>query len=474
MGGSRRARRWLLALVALAASPWALHQGVERLTRWPAPPDALASVERHEPRWQGEVQRLGTAWSRRRGALREVGLVGTPEQIGWAHTRLLAEPMRRTEGAVWSLFERLVPLSPARLLLMDVAKWRYRGLNRWLEEARAREIAAGAAAFQPDPFAAQMEAYQRFVVLNALYDIALGFEHSPLIGCTTFVVGPSRKEGGGALLARAFDFEADPIFDQEKVVFLVRPAGRLAFASVAWPGLVGVVSGMNEAGLAAVVHGARAGEPHAVGEPVVHALRRVLEEASTVEQAVALLDARAPLVTHLVILADASGAAVVVERSPGSAATVRRLPVAAVVTNHLEGALAEDARNRRVLATTSTLERRARGEELLAELPEQVGPADAVRLLRDRRGAGGVELPLGDRRAIDALIATHGVVMDTERRVLWVSEAPHLLGRFVPFELGRLLRPDYDPAAPEPPLQALPADPLGERAPAAPARGSTP
>ena len=46
---------------------------------------------------------------------------------------------------------------------------------------------------------------------NALYDIALSFEESPLIGCTTFAFGPERSPSGGAVLARAFDFEVDDI-----------------------------------------------------------------------------------------------------------------------------------------------------------------------------------------------------------------------------------------------------------------------
>ena len=41
--------------------------------------------------------------------------------------------------------------------------------------------------------------------------------------------------------------------------------------------------------------------------------------------------------------------------------------------------------------------------------------------------------------AIDALIATHAVVMDATARELWVSEGPHLVGRFVRFDLNRLL-----------------------------------
>ena len=112
---------------------------------------------------------------------------------------------------------------------------------------------------------------------------------------------------------------------------------------------------------------------------------------------------------------------------------------------------------------TSTLPRRTRGDELLARLPDHVSPQEAVRdavaLLRDRLGSGDTQLALGDRSAINALIATHGVVMDTKQRILWVSESPHLLGRFVAFDLKRALAPDYDPAhAPE--LDTIAEDPL--------------
>jgi len=44
--------------------------------------------------------------------------------------------------------------------------------------------------------------------------------------------------------------------------------------------------------------------------------------------------------------------------------------------------------------------------------------------------------------------------------VLWVSEAPHLLGRFVAFDLRRLLSPDYDPERDTEAPASLPEDPL--------------
>ncbi len=341
--------------------------------------------------------------------------------------------------------------------MLDLAQARYRNVDLGMGPERVREIAAGALGFQPDPFSRFFPTYQRFLYLNALYDIALSFEGSPLIGCTTFTFNGASAEhearhesgpsGQGAILARAFDFEVDDVFDRRKAIFLVREDGKIPFASVAWPGLVGVVSGMNAEGLAVVVHGGRAGEPRAEGEPVVHALRRVLSDARDVPEAVARLRERSPLVGHLIVLADAAGRTVVVERVPGSEPHVRELPSAAAVTNHFEGPFASDPRNLRVLEKTSTRDRRERGDELVQSLKEPVGPARAVAMLRDRQRRQRPKLELGDRRAIDALIATHGVVMQTAERLLWVSESPHLLGRFVRFDLTRLLAPDYDPAA---------------------------
>ncbi len=67
-------------------------------------------------------------------------------------------------------------------------------------------------------------------------------------------------------------------------------------------------------------------------------------------------------------------------------------------------------------------------------------------------------MEFGHRSALDAAIATHAVVMDSTDRSLWVSEGPHLMGRFVRFDLARLLDPASDPVATDR-LEELPPDP---------------
>ena len=452
-----------LLLGGLAVSLVAFHVAVGRAARLAPPAFTLPSLQASPP--SDPLRRFGPAYARKVGSILQVGLSGAPEVIGFSHAKLLYPEMVENEGILLNRFKDQVPFGVARSLLLDLAQLRYRSVDQQMAPARLREIAAGARGFQPDPYAELFPTFQRFVYLNALYDISLSFEGSPLIGCTTFTFDGAATADGSGLLARAFDFEVDDIFDRRKAVFLVRETGKIPFASVAWPGLVGVVSGMNVEGVAVVVHGGRAREPQAMGEPVVHALRRVLSEAHSTEEAAQLLAERAPMVSHIVIVTDAQGHSAVIERAPGIKDTLRRLPERAATTNHFESALKDDPKNLRVRAKTSTLARRDRADRLLALLPQSqpISPLAAATLLRDRAATDGSPLPLADRRAINALIATHGVIMQTGSRTLWVSEAPHLLGQFRSFDLRLLLAESYDPAQDATPGETLPEDPLLSR-----------
>lgn len=457
--GRRWARRLAIAAAALIVVPVAAHHVVGCVTRLEPPQIQVADLG--EPTEEAGVRRLGAAYARKRGAILEVRLAGTPEAIGQQMARLLRPEMIAIEDELLGQFRHFVPLSPVRHLLVDIGRTRFHGADRGMDERRRREMAAQAIAFQPDPFDGFMPTYDRFVFLNALYDVSLSFEHSPLLGCTTFVSRGAASAGGRVLLGRNFDFEAGPTFDRGKAVFLVLEDERIPFASVSWPGFVGVVTGMNAEGLALVVHGGRARDVAPGGEPVPHAMREVLGRARTVEEAIAILAERPAMVSHMVVLADAAGDAAAVERAPGAPIHARRAEPVLAVTNHFEGPLAADPKNQAVRDKTSTLARRSRLDEVLAARTAPMTVEDAVAILRDKRGTGDVELALGDRRALDALIATHAMVADATERALWVSEGPHLAGRFLRFDLRKLLDPDA-PAGDDAPLVTLPADTILE------------
>jgi hypothetical protein len=403
----------------------------------------------------------GRSWTRMVGGLREVYLHGSPEEIGAEEARLLRDRMVVDEARLWNDYERYVPWWIARVAIEDFSRLRYRHIDRRIPEARRRELAAQSLAFEPDPFTTHMPTYQRMVFLHALYDIALSFEHSPLIGCSSFALDPTLAADGHAIVARTFDMETDEVLDLDKAVFLVWEKGAIPFASVAWPGFVGVVTGMNVEGVFVVVHGGRAREPSAEGTPVAFTLREVLGHARNTVEATAMLRAQEVMVSHIVFVADGAGHFAVVERAPGVRAYVRETNDTTVVTNHFEGPLSDDPKNRQVRDKTTSVVRAARLKQLLARLsPGTASPRTALEVLRDHgccESDCGCEL--GDRRAIDALIATHGVVADATAAVLWVGVGPHLSGRFVRLDLRRVLASDPAESVETEP-ETMPEDPI--------------
>ncbi len=436
----RRHRRKILGLALFVAAFPAAHLAIGLASRATPPRITMPTLER---RSEGPVTFVGKGSYRRDRGLHEVVLEGGPEELGAQHAALLYDRMVDNERDLWEGFASIVPFAPARVAMFDLGRLRHRGVDREFPGVRRRELAAQALAFSPDPYEGRLPTYERMAFLHALYDISLGFERSPLLGCSVFGLGPAATRDGHTLVARAFDFDAADVFDTDKAVFFVKGQGVLPFASVAWPGLVGVLTGMNSEGVFVSVNGARARDPRATGMPVIFALREVLERARSTDEAVAVLSGQEIMVSHLVFVADARGAFAVVERAPGAPAHTRRTfadPARVPLTNHFEGPLAEDPRDARVRRSSSTLARRARLDEMLSAVSDGgATPESVLAMLRDHgcaRGEAGCAL--GDRRAIDALIATHGVVADTSARILWVSRGPHLAGAFVGFDLGAI------------------------------------
>ncbi len=132
------------------------------------------------------------------------------------------------------------------------------------------------------------------------------------IMCSCLAVTPEASADGTLRLARNLDWLAGSVFRDLGLVVVERGA-RHAFASFTWPGLVGVATGINDAGLAVadlVVIGVNPkAEP---GVPVLFALRHLLEETDSVAAATDRLQAAKRTVAQNYALVD-PGAAVVLE-----------------------------------------------------------------------------------------------------------------------------------------------------------------
>lgn len=112
--------------------------------------------------------------------------------------------------------------------------------------------------------------------------------------CSTLIVEAPRSATGGPLFGRNLDWPPFKTIHEFTFVAVYRPTGKRAFASVTYPGLLGCSSGINDAGLAIAsldVTSSKDGSLpfNPLGTPTILALRRVLEECATVEEAEKLL-----------------------------------------------------------------------------------------------------------------------------------------------------------------------------------------
>ncbi|HEX4588453.1 MAG TPA: C45 family peptidase [Gemmataceae bacterium] len=244
---------------------------------------------------------------------------GSPEQIGMATGRM-TKPA--AEG-LFGYFDDLLKRSRLDAAWPWLVRTSEGMLTRFPESYRIELEAGVKASGLPR---------DKVVVANCLWDIKK-------LGCSTLFVGPDRSATGQPLMGRNFDFPTLGILQKYSLVIVTRPDGKHAFASVGFPGLVGVVSGMNDAGLCIATLDVKAtgdGSPpfDLSGTPLILTFRRVLEECTTVAEAEALL--RSVKRTTLMNLAvcDAAGTGVVFELTPKSVGVRKAEDGLCCCTNH--------------------------------------------------------------------------------------------------------------------------------------------
>ncbi len=190
------------------------------------------------------------------------------------------------------------------------------------------------------------------VVANAMLELRR------LGGCSSLIVQGDRSAAKGPLFGRNFDFPPMGVLDKYSLVAVYRSQGKHAFAAVGFPGLIGVVSGINDAGLALAtldVYQSADGSPmfNPAGTPLMFCYRRVLEECTTVREAEKLLRSIKPTTWMNLAVCDPGGG-VVFELTPKTVAVRRPVDGVLPCTNHFRSPeLAVDTRCRRY----STLER---------------------------------------------------------------------------------------------------------------------
>ncbi len=248
-------------------------------------------------------------------------LEGEPEQMGRQQAALVLDVARphlhlpktilgRYRGEV--LWPIVVGFS--RNLMKDAPERYQRELNAALAKAKYKQ-----------------EEIDSLTVANSLIELRCFGQ------CSAFLVEPERSAGREMLFGRNFDVPSYGSLDRLVLVVVCRPAKRHAFASVTWPGFIGVLSGMNDAGLAiACLDSGPAKDDSpafSLGTPLSLTFRRILEECGSIEEAQKLL-ATAKRTTWMNLAACDRRRAVVFEITPKNVVARRAEDHLLACTNH--------------------------------------------------------------------------------------------------------------------------------------------
>lgn len=174
--------------------------------------------------------------------------------------------------------------------------------------------------------------------LGSLYVANTMVELRRMGGCSGLLVMPERSETGAMIFGRNLDFPNVANMARLSLVSIYRPEGKHAFASIGFPGLVGVISGMNDQGLClatfdsyAAKDGSQMFNPH--GVPLALLNRQIMEECATVDDARKLLENSKRTTMMSLVICDREHAAVF-EITPKSVVERDAVEDVLICTNH--------------------------------------------------------------------------------------------------------------------------------------------
>jgi isopenicillin-N N-acyltransferase-like protein len=280
---------------------------------------------------------------------------------------------------------------------------------------------------------------------------------NPLVsraGCTSFGAWGAATPSGHLITGRNFDWEAAEVFSTNRIVLLCEPDKGIPFVSLAWAGMTGVVSGMNRAGLSVTINGAPSRLPDQTATPVAIVARDVLEHAHNLAETLEIVRRSRVFVSTLWLVGSRADARfIVIEKTPETTQVREPDGDTIVCANHFEtAALKDGTRNKEYQAEATSVSRKSRFSELLKQQHGSIDPTNAAAILRDRCLPGGKFPGDGHRATPNALIATHGTVMDLTDGIFWAASPPNQLGKFVAFDVNDFSR--------ELPDRAIAADPI--------------
>jgi len=369
----------------------------------------------------------------------ELYIKGNPLQLGYNNGALTHNLMQKQEEIFFSKVEGFVPSKFKQKLMRNFLKWYNRKMYLNVREDFQAEL-YGLSQYSSDKYDFIAPKYLRSLYLHGAHDIGHAMQDLMMVGCSSLAVWNENTEDGDLLIGRNFDFYVGDDFAKNKLIEFVEPENGIPYMSVSWPGMIGVVSGMNKEGITVTINAGKSKIPLTAKTPISFVTREILQFAKNIDEAIAIAKKRKVFISESILVGSANDKnAVIIEVSPDNFGVYKVENSSKLIcTNHFQSeAYKDDKRNQKQIVESHSEYRYEKLQELLDENPK-LNPEKLASILRDKSGLKGEKIGYGNEKALNQLLAHHAVIFSPEKRLVWVSSNPYQLGEFVCYDLNKI------------------------------------
>ena len=245
-----------------------------------------ASLARGETK---TLARCGAGYLEQVDGYRVLHVKGHPYEMGYQQGALLRDDIRENVRFLFEVKAKELKVELGGIKLLD-------------PKQVIRGIASRQRKFVPERFFDELQGIADGAGMD-VQDIIIANLFPKLFHCLRFAISGSATKDGILYHGRILDYGCDWRLQEHAVLTVAEPFGKIPFVNVTYAGFIGSVTGMNAERVSIGEMGGK-GMGHWDGMPMAFLVRTVLEEADTLERAIAVFHDNPRTCEYYFVIAD--------------------------------------------------------------------------------------------------------------------------------------------------------------------------